>query len=313
MGHVKEALPMSLSGIVDTSREGLGAVGVWLGVFEEAAIGKEQSAARRVEELGYGSIWCGERIGGKEAFAHQGVLLAATERIIIGTGIANVWARHPAAMQGGAATLSAAYPGRFVLGVGISHAPMVDRSGLTYMRPLDHMARYLDGMDVASAGPSGVEGPVLRIIGALGPQMLALARDRADGANPCFVPPSHTRLARAALGSNKLLIPEQAVVLNTNPDEARRIAREHMRTYLQLPNYVNNLKRLGYTSEDTSAGGSNRLVDALVAWGKEGDIADRVKEHLDAGADHVLLQPLGDLKAVLQQLETLAPTLIGDR
>jgi probable F420-dependent oxidoreductase len=303
---------VSVNRVVGTSTECLGEVGVWLGVLEGAAIGTERCAVRRVEELGYGSIWCGERIGGKEAFAHHSVLLAATEHIIIGTGIANVWARHPAAMQGGAATLSAAYPGRLVLGVGISHSRMVDRSGHTYFRPLDHMARYLDGMDVASADPSGVESPILRIIGALGPQMLALARDRADGANPCFVPPSHTRWARQLLGPNKLLIPEQAVILNDDPIEARRMAREHMRTYLQLPNYMNNLKRLGYTSEDTSAGGSNRLVDDLVAWGNEGDIADRVRSHLDSGADHVLLQPLGDLEAALRQLEILAPALVSD-
>jgi probable F420-dependent oxidoreductase len=214
-------------------------------------------------------------------------------------------------MQGGAGTLGAAYPGRFVLGVGISHAPMVDRSGQTYERPLNHMARYLDGMDVAAGNSLATDLPVPRVLGALRPQMLALARDRADGAHPYFVPPSHTPIAREALGPDRLLIPEQAAVLNTDPEEARRIAREHLQICLRLPNYVNNLKYLGYTDEDISGGGSNRLVDAIVVWGHETTIANRVKEHLDGGADHVLVQPLGDLGEALRQLDTLAPTLLG--
>jgi probable F420-dependent oxidoreductase len=299
--------------VVRSTRERLGLVGVWLGlgVLGPAPIDQERLAVRRIEELGYGSIWCGEAIGGKEAFAHQSLLLAATERIVTGTGIANVWARHPATMQGGAGTLGAAYPGRFVLGVGISHAPMVDRSGQTYERPLNHMARYLDGMDVAATNAPVTDLPVPRVLGALRPQMLALARDRADGAHPYFVPPSHTPIAREALGPDRLLIPEQAAVLNTDPGEARRAAREHMQTYLRLPNYVNNLKYLGYTDEDISGGGSDRLVDAIVAWGHETTIARRVKEHLDGGADHVLVQPLGDLGGAVRQLDTLAPTVLS--
>jgi probable F420-dependent oxidoreductase len=302
---------MARSAAVEGMRERLGPVGVWLGVFATAPVDQERQAARRIEELGYGSIWCGERIGGKEAFAHQAVLLAATERIVTGTGIANVWARHPAAMQGGSATLGAAYPGRFVLGVGISHAPSVERSGQTYDKPLTHMAQYLDGMDAAAGDAPTTELAVPRVLAALRPRMLALARDRADGAHPYFVPPSHTPLAREALGADKLLIPEQAVVLNTDPDRARRIARDHMRPYLQLPNYVNNLKHLGYTDGDITAGASDRLVDAIVAWGDKASIARRVREHLDAGADTVLLQPLGDLGEAVRQLESLAPAVLG--
>jgi probable F420-dependent oxidoreductase len=302
---------MTGSYVVGSARERLGPVGVWLGVLGTAPIAQEREVARRIEELGYGSIWCGERVGGKEAFAHQSLLLAATEQIVTGTGIANVWARHPAAMQGGAATLGAAYPGRFVLGVGISHAPIVDRSGQTYEKPLAHMIRYLDGMDAAVGDAPATDVPVPRVLAALRPRMLALARDRADGAHPYFVPPSHTPIAREALGPDKLLIPEQAVVLNTDPAEARRIARGHMQFYLQLPNYVNNLKHLGYTDEDISAGGSDRLVDAIVAWGDEASIANRVREHLDGGADHVLLQPLGDLEQALGQLERLMPAVLG--
>jgi probable F420-dependent oxidoreductase len=302
---------MTSSENLRSARERLGPVGVWLGALGQAPIDEERRAARRIEELGYGSIWTPEGIGGTEAFAHQSVLLAATQRVVTGTGIANVWARHPATMQGGAATLGAAYPGRFVLGVGISHAPAVERSGQTYERPLQHMARYLDAMDVAAESGPATEVPVPRILAALRPNMLALARDRADGAHPYFVPVSHTRIAREALGPDKLLIPEQAVVVNTDPDEARRIARDHMRGYLQLPNYVNNLKYLGYTDEDFSGGGSDRLVDAIVAWGDAAAVARRVREHLDGGADHVLLQPLGDLNAALRQLESLAPAVLG--
>jgi probable F420-dependent oxidoreductase len=138
-----------------------------------------------------------------------------------------------------------------------------------------------------------------------------MARDRADGAHPYFVPPSHTPIAREVLGPDKLLIPEQAVVLNTDPDQARRIARDHMQLYLQAANYVNNLKHLGYSDDDLSGGGSDRLVDAIVAWGDEATIAERVREHLDGGADHVLLQPLGHLDGALRQLESLTPAVLG--
>jgi probable F420-dependent oxidoreductase len=170
--------------------------------------------------------------------------------------------------------------------------------------------RYLDAMDAAAETASTTELPGPRVLAALRPNMLALARDRADGAHPYFVPVSHTPIAREALGPDKLLIPELAVVLNADPDESRRIARDHMRGYLQLPNYVNNLKLLGYTDADVSAGGSDRLVDAIVAWGDAAAIARRVREHLDGGADHVLLQPLGDLDAALRQLEHLAPAVL---
>jgi probable F420-dependent oxidoreductase len=287
----------------------LGRVGVWLGVLRAGTIPQEREAARRIEGLGYGSLWAGERIGGKEAFSHQSVLLSATETLLTGTGIANVWARHPATMQGGAATLGGAYPGRFVLGLGISHAPMIDSSGQHYEKPLDHMRRYLDAMDAAALDDPVTDADVPRVLAALRPQMLALARERADGAHPYFVPPEHTPVARAALGPGKLLIPEQAVVLETDPAAARRVARAHMDLYLKLPNYVNNLRHLGYTDEDVASGGSDRLVDAVVAWGDESAIVARVHEHLDAGADHVLLQPLGDLEGALGQLGRLAPAL----
>ena len=295
---------------VRTVRQHLGPVGVWLTASGPVTIDDERAAARRIEEFGYGSLWSGEVIGGREAFAYKAVLLAATDRLVAGTGIANVWARQPATMQGGAATLGAAYPGRFVLGVGVSHAPIVEHSGQKYEKPLAHMAHYLDGMDAAVAGTPATGRPVPRVLAALRPRMLELARDRADGAHPYFVPALHSARAREALGPDKLLIPERAVVLQTDAAEARRIAREHMERYLQLPNYVNNLRHLGYGDDDLAAGGSDRLVDAIVAWGDEEDIARRVREHLDGGADHVLLQPLGALPQALGQLEALAPALL---
>jgi probable F420-dependent oxidoreductase len=284
---------------------------VWLASLRPATIEQERAAARRIEALGYGSLWAGEVMGGKEAFSHQGVLLTATERMVTGTGIANVWARHPATMQAGAATLGAAYPGRFILGIGVSHASIVERSGQTYDPPLARMVEYLDGMDRVVGDVPVVEVPVPRVLAALGPKMLALARDRADGAHPYFVPVQHTRAARRILGPDRLLIPEQAVVLSTDAEQARRIARGHTTSYLRLPNYVNNLRRLGYGDEDLEGAGSDRLVDAIVAWGDEEQIAGRVKEHLEGGADHVLLQPLGDLESAVAQLERLAPAVLG--
>jgi probable F420-dependent oxidoreductase len=292
-------------------RERLGHVGVWLASLRPATIEQERAAARRIEALGYGSLWAGEVIGGKEAFAHQAVLLTATEQIVTGTGIANIWARHPASMQAGAATLGAAYPGRFVLGIGVSHAPIVERSGQTYDRPFSRMVEYLDGMDRVTGDVPQTEIPVPRVLAALGPKMLALARDRADGAHPYFVPVEHTPVARQILGPDRLLIPEQAVVLNTDAAQARIVARGHTTSYLRLPNYVNNLRRMGYSDEDLAGAGSDRLVDAIVAWGDEEQIANRVRAHLEGGADHVLLQPLGDLNSAVAQLERLAPAALA--
>ncbi|HEX3947784.1 MAG TPA: TIGR03620 family F420-dependent LLM class oxidoreductase [Acidimicrobiales bacterium] len=296
------------------TRERLGRVGVWLGSLRAAPMDDVRSAARRIEALGYGSLWTGEAVGGREAFAFQGVLLSATDRLVTGTGIANLWARHPYAMEGGATTLGEAYPGRFVLGVGVSHAPMVDSRGMDYAKPLRRMREYLDGMDAAAADhPPDADAwpPVPRLLAALRPGMLQLAAERADGAHPYFVPVDHTPLARAALGPGKLLVPEQAVVVDTDPATARATARRHMELYLQLPNYVRNLRHLGYGDQDLAAPGSDRLVDAIVAWGDPETVARRVTEHLEAGADHVLVQPLGRLPNALAQLEALAPELLG--
>jgi probable F420-dependent oxidoreductase len=188
---------------------------------------------------------------------------------------------------------------------------MVERSGQTYDRPFTRMVEYLDGMDRVSGDVPVTDVPVPRMLAALGPRMLALARDRADGAHPYFVPVEHTPVARQILGPDRLLIPEQALVLSSDAEQARSVARGHMTSYLRLPNYVNNLRRLGYSDEDVAGSGSDRLVDALVVWGDEERVANRVREHLDGGADHVLLQPLGDLDSAMAQLERLAPAVLA--
>ncbi|MDX3265865.1 TIGR03620 family F420-dependent LLM class oxidoreductase [Streptomyces sp. MI02-2A] len=301
---------MTTADTVTAVRQRLGRVGVWFGALRTAGADAGRYTAQRVEELGYGSLWTGERLGGKEPFAESAVLMAATSKIVTGIGIANIWTRHPSVMQQGAATLNAAWPGRFVLAVGVGNAETVNSSGLTYDKPLDHMSRYLAGMDAASGGGPVCERPLPRLVGALRPKMLEVARDQADGVHTFFVPASHTPLARAVLGPDRLVIPEQAVVLATDATEARGIAREHVDFYLRLPNLRNNLRALGYSDDDFETGGSDRLVDALVAWGDETAITRRIHEHLDAGADHVLLQPLGDLGTTVDELDRLAPALL---
>jgi probable F420-dependent oxidoreductase len=213
--------------------------------------------------------------------------------MVIATGIANIWARDPFTMTAAQLTLSEAHPERFLLGLGVSHARLVEGiHGQHYERPFTAMRRYLDRMDEAVQLYRAVKPAAMppRVLAALGPRMLALAAERAEGAHPYLVTPEHTAKARAALGTGRLLLPEQAVVLLPNPDQARAIGRRHISRYLDLPNYINNWRRLGFTDDDLAGQGSNRLVDALVAWGDVEAVNKRVKEHLDAGADHVCIQ-----------------------
>ncbi len=292
---------------MDTTR--LGRIGVWLGPLARIAWARERDAVQQLEAAGYGAFWPGEGNGTREIFAHCTLLLGATEQAVVAPGIANIYARDPLAAASGANTLAEAFPGRFVLGLGVSHKPMVEQRGAVYDRPLTAMRSYLDALDDApfvSAAPAEA-APV--VLAALGPKMLDLARERTFGAHPYFVPPEHTAQARERLGAGRLLAPEQAVLLASGPSEARSQAREHVRVYLQLPNYVNNLRRLGFTDEDVSGDGSDRLVDAIVAWGSLDQVRERVVAHLEAGADHVALQALGPRS--LEQLLELAPALAG--
>ncbi|NJC71615.1 TIGR03620 family F420-dependent LLM class oxidoreductase [Planosporangium thailandense] len=302
---------MAESDIVTATRQRLGAVGVWSAVLRRETPDAQRAFAHRVEELGYRSLWAGEVVGANDVFVDQAVWLCGTSRIMTGAGIANIWGRHPAATQVAAATLEAAWPGRTITGLGVSHASAIERTGQTYERPLERMRTYLDAMDQAAAGTAPNRATPVRVLAALRRRMLELARDRTAGAHTYFVPPEHTRLAREILGPDRLLIPEQAVVVETDPVRARAEAREHTRFYLGLPNYVNSLKQLGFGDDDFADGGSDRLVDAIVAWGDADAIAARIREHRDAGADHVLIQALGpDADAVRRQLGWLAPAVL---
>ena len=268
----------------------LGRVGVWNFALQRLSAADEGAAIREYERLGYRAVWMPESLGSKEVFAHASILLAASERAIVAPGIASIYARDPMAMANGARAVAEAFPGRFVLGIGVSHAPSVAMRGGSYGKPVETMTAYLDGMAAASyAGPEAAE-PVPLVLAALGPKMLELAAARADGAHPYFVPVEHTPIARAVLGSEPCLAVEQTAVLSTNADEARRIGRAFAKHYLALPNYANNLRRLGWSDADIANEGSNALIDAVIAWGDVDAIVARVKAHLDGGADHVCVQ-----------------------
>jgi probable F420-dependent oxidoreductase len=269
----------------------LGRVGIWARQFEDLPATRAQEAAAELEKLGFGAIWFGEAYG-REALTHAGLLLAGTKKIVIATGIANIYVRDAMAMANGQKTLAEAYPGRFLLGLGVSHVPLVETRGHQYEKPVATMRAYLDAMDKAPyrSVPPATRPP--RVLAALGPQMLKLSAERADGAHPYNVTPEHTAQARAILGAGKYLCPEQAVVFDTDAAKARAIGRAFLELYLRLPNYTNNFLRLGFTAEDFSGGGSDRLIDAIVAWGDAPCIHERIRAHHAAGADHVCVQVL---------------------
>ena len=269
----------------------LGRVGVWS--FPDRLPAPEAARfAQRVEALGYAALWLPEAVG-RDPFASAAWLLANTERLIVATGIASIYARDAFAMKAAQMTLAEQSGGRFLLGLGVSHAPMVEMvRGHSYGKPVATMRAYLDRMDQAAYAAIAPEQAPPRVIAALGPKMLELARDRCQGAHPYLVPPEHTARARAILGPDAWLCTEQKVLRETDPSAARTIARGALAIYLNLPNYRNNLLRLGYDDKDFADGGSNRLVDAIVAWGDEKVLAERVRAHLEAGASHVCIQPL---------------------
>jgi len=297
----------------DTVVMDIGRVGIWTFSLELQPAARAQEAAGEIESLGYRALWIPEALG-REAFTHAGLLLAGTRRLIVATGIANIWARDAMTMAAGEKTLAEAYPGRFLLGIGVSHAPLVEAvRGHRYEKPLSFMRRYLDAMDAAPFLAAPPSTPTRRVIGALAPKMLALAAERTAGAHPYFVPPEHTARAREIMGRGPLLAPEQALVLETDPTKARAIARTHMATYLGLPNYLRNLHSLGFGDDAVRDGGSDRLVDAIVAWGDADALLARVRAHLAAGADHVCVQVLPeDPRALpLPEWRELAPALLS--
>jgi probable F420-dependent oxidoreductase len=290
----------------------LARIGIWTRQFEDHPAARAQEAAAELEQLGYGAIWFGEAAG-REALTNAGLLLAATKRIVIATGIANIYARDPVTMAAGQRTLAEAYPNRFLLGLGVSHIPLVEQlRGHRYEKPVATMRAYLDAMDQAPyrAAPPSSNPP--RVLAALGPKMLQLSADRADGAHPYNTTSEHTAQARKILGTGPYLCPEQAVVLERNPVKAREIGRAFLAIYLGLPNYTNNFLRLGFTETDFQHGGSDRLIDAIIAWGDLEAVRKRVQAHLDAGADHVCIQALpADPKALpLAEWRELAAALL---
>jgi probable F420-dependent oxidoreductase len=271
----------------------LGRVGAWSFGLDALPVAEAIEVARAVEDLGFGSLWLAEGAASREALSHAAVLLSATSRLVIGTGIASIWARDPVAMAAGSRTLADAFPGRFILGMGVSHAGAVGRRGHEYAkRPLTRMREYLDAMDAAKLASPVPDPPAARILAALRPRMLDLAALRTDGVHSYFVPVEHTRRARAAIGPHALLIPEQAAVLESDPETARAVARTHTSHYLARENYRENLLALGIPAAGLEHGGSDDVVDALIARGDEAAVRARVQEHLEAGADHVVLQPL---------------------
>ena len=282
-------------------------MGVWLGSISLWPSADERAAVRRIEELGYGAVWIGENHANREIFAHAATLLGSTERIVVATGVAGIWSRDPSASANGAAALAEAFPGRFVLTLGVSHAPIVARRGHAYEKPLAAMREHLDGMAATRYVAPAPAEPAPLLLAALAPGMMRLAAERTDGAHPYLVTPAHTADARETLGQGKILAPEQGVVLVEDTDAARAIAREHLAVYLPLENYTRCWRRLGFGDADLADGGSDRLVDAIVAWGDEEAVAARVRAHLAAGADHVPVQALG--ADPLAQLERLAPIL----
>ncbi|MEV8633755.1 TIGR03620 family F420-dependent LLM class oxidoreductase [Streptosporangium sp. NPDC051023] len=293
---------------VEEIRRRLGRFGVWIAPATLLAtpVNVQREQFGRIERLGYGSLWSGEvpansPASGREAFTQHGVMLASTDRIVVGTGIVNIQMRDPVAMHGGAATLAEAYPGRFVLGLG----------GHTGDRPLNRLREYLDAMDAAAARwPFEIRYP--RVLAALGPRAHRLAGDRTDGVHPFLQPVEHTESARAALGPDKLLIPHQMVALETDAARARGQARAILPPVyrnVETP-YTRNYRRLGYGDDDLADERSDRLIDATLAWGDEKAVAARIRAHLDAGADHVLVHPLAaDLPSAVDHLERLAPLL----
>jgi probable F420-dependent oxidoreductase len=269
----------------------IGKLGVWDAGLCFAPVGVACSVAAELEAAGYRAAWLHE--GGREVFVAAAIFLAHTRRMVVGTSIASIWQHEPSRMVTAARTLGEAFPGRFVLGVGVSHGGARSWRGRAYARPLDDLSDYLDAMEGVPWPCPRPQPPVPRMLGALGPRMLELARRRARGAIPYLVPVEHTSFARARLGPDPVLAVQQAIVVGQPLRRARELAHEHVQRYLPFPNYRNNLLRCGFSERDLHGAGSERLIDALVAIGDLDDVAARTQAHLDAGADHVCVNPLG--------------------
>jgi probable F420-dependent oxidoreductase len=280
------------SGVVAGLRRRLRRVGIWTGGLDGLSVADAGAFAATVERLGAGGLWYGEAYG-RESFAQAALCLDATSTLVVGSSIASIYARDALATRGAQATTGARHPGRFVLGLGVSHAPLVERvRGHDYGEPLAAMRSYLDALDRVS--PVVVDAAPLRprMLAALGPRMLELAAECADGALPYLTVPEHTAEARAILGPDRLLVVEHGAALADDPGEARQRAHRHLEVYTGLPNYRASWTRQGFDDGDYVRGGSDRLKDALVTFGLDATRA-RIVEHLEAGADQVCVQVLG--------------------
>jgi len=288
----------------------LGRLGVW--TFLDAHAASEAAAlASRIESLGYSALWIPEAVG-RDPFAFLGYLAARTETLVLATGIANIYARDAMAMNAIRKTMAELSGGRFVLGLGVSHANLVSGlRGHSYGKPVATMQEYLEAMNASLYQAVAPEHDAPVVLAALRPAMLRLAAQKARGAHPYLVPPEHTARAREILGPDAWLAPEQKVLLESDAARARAAARQALQIYLALPNYQRNLAWLGFGPDDLADGGSDRLIDALVAWGDEDAIRARLQAHYDAGANHVCIQPLradGGPGPDMRALERLAPT-----
>jgi len=262
-------------------------------------------AAAELEELGYTALWIPD--AGGDVYGAVERLLQATRSAIAATGVLNLWMHSPEETAEAHDRLTRTHGDRFLVGIGVSNAALVDANTEPgrYRKPLTATGAFLDALDSAST-PLPRDATVLV---AISPKMLEIARTRTAGVHPFNVTPEHTALARQALGPTALLLPEQMVAVTTDPDQAHAIARETLSFYLQFSNYTDNLRRIGFGDEDFADGGSNRVLDALVAWGSPEDIAARVREHRDAGANHVCVQVLGDPSYLRAEWRVLAPAL----
>ena len=289
----------------------LGTVGLWTGALDALPLAAALEQVAELDEQGWGALWFGEAYG-REALTAAALYLGASRRMAVATGILNIHARDAMATAAAARTLAAAYDGRFVLGLGVSHRPLVERlRGHEYGPPLSAMRSYLEALAGATYAVAGAEPMPTTVLAALGPKMLALAGEQADGAHPYLVTPEHTAQARAILGPDKVLAVEQAVVLDDDVDQWRRRAHWHLEIYTGLPNYRLSWQRLGFGEADWVRGGSDRLKEALVTRGIEAARA-RVRAHLDAGASHVCVQVLGADAVDVPVLDwrRLAPALL---
>jgi probable F420-dependent oxidoreductase len=275
----------------------IGKVGVWTS-YRPFGVERAGEAGKLAEQLGYRAWW----VGGSPHVPDVRPVLEATSTLAVATGILNVWANEPAETAAADAALRADFPGRFMLGIGIGHREATS----DYRKPLTTMRAFLDGLD-ASESPPPVED---RCLAALGPKMLVLARERTAGTHSYFVPVGHTRAARDRLGPGKLVAPELACVVDTDPVRAKATARNYAKLYLGLRNYVQALLQFGFTKDDVANGGSDRLIDAVVPQGSAEQIAEVVHAHFDAGADHVCVQPLGEAGIPRSGWTALAKVLI---